>query len=97
MKLTDWMAQAKLSDAELALEAGVTRSYISRLRTGDVSPTLATALRIQEVTNGEVELEQMLPGHLRPGFTLPARRSAVPPDTSRKQPAPKASTRRASA
>lgn len=46
MTLSEYMARHKNTDAEIAARLGVTRSYISFIRTEARSPSLALALRI---------------------------------------------------
>lgn len=96
--LESWMKDNGHSDASLADRVGVTRPYISRLRAGDVSPSLEQALKIFKFTKGEVPLEQLLPGHARPHFTRPVRvRGPKPKGSAQKPPARKASRPHASA
>lgn len=99
MDLTTWMKANGENDQSVGDKIGVTRSYVFRVRLGQVSPSLVIALAIHGFTNGEVELEQLLPRHLRPGVKpSPARasKSDAKPDSVRKLPAPRASKARAS-
>jgi transcriptional regulator with XRE-family HTH domain len=96
--LESWMRDNGHNDASLADAVGVTRPYISRLRAGDVSPSLEQALKIFKFTKGKVPLEQLLPGHARPNFTRPVRiRGPKRKDNVQKPPARRASQSRASA
>lgn len=100
MDLPDWQSKHRVDDQELADAVGVTRSYINRVRRGDVNPSLKIALDIYAYTNKEVELEQLLPRAFRPGFKLPPQRPTGPqPATKSVQTpaAPKASKSHASA
>jgi transcriptional regulator with XRE-family HTH domain len=73
MDLTQWMAENTRSDAEIGRAIGVTRAYIKRIRNGRANLSLEVALRLEEITKGEVPLEMMLPHELRPapGFKRP--------------------------
>ena len=66
MTLSEWMKANGKVDQEIGDALGVTRSYVTRIRAGDVHPSLGVGLALQEVTGGEVELVNLLPRHLRP-------------------------------
>jgi len=78
MDLPDWQAKHRVDDQELADAVGVTRTYINKIRRGDVNPSLKTALDIYAYTDRQVELEQLVPRAFRPGFKLPPRRPTGP-------------------
>jgi DNA-binding XRE family transcriptional regulator len=69
MDLATWQDKYGVSDETLALAVGVTRPYISRLRTGQVNPSLVTALKVWEYTRRKVDLTSLQPLHMRPDFT----------------------------
>ena len=83
MDLQTWMASKKLTDQKVADALAVTRPYITRLRAGQVNPTLVSALKIVDYSNGKIDIRQLLPISLRPPLKAKG--------TARKQPAPKAS------
>ena len=96
MNLTDWMKKYDVTDEKLAKFVGVSRPYISRVRAGNVNLSLEKALKIQAFTRQEVDLEQLLPVHARPGFKRPAP-PTKPPKTVRRRPGRRASTQPATA
>jgi transcriptional regulator with XRE-family HTH domain len=71
MDLQAWMAAQKITDQKLADAIAVTRPYITRLRAGQVNPTLVSALKIVDYTKGEVDIRQLLPISMRPSLTPP--------------------------
>ena len=81
MTLEEWMRANGKVDQAVADALDVTRSYVTRIRAGDVHPSLGLALRLQEITGGEVELVNLLPRALRPRAPAPV---PTPP-----KPAPK--------
>ncbi len=63
MKLADWMEDHEKTAAEVGRMCGVHRSAISRLLTGQRSPTFDLALRIWEATGRKVGLEAWRDSH----------------------------------
>lgn len=47
-------AKDNITDAKLAAQLGLAREQVQKLRAGKRGPSLATALKIQERTNGEI-------------------------------------------
>jgi transcriptional regulator with XRE-family HTH domain len=68
MNLADWMNENNISDNDLEKAIGVTRSYVSRIRRGKVEPNLGVALTIWRYSDRVVDLESMLPHHMRDKF-----------------------------
>ena len=60
MKLTQWLAQQRVSARTLARILGVSPSTITRILSGQ-TPTLETAALIEEVTEGAVSFRDLLP------------------------------------
>jgi transcriptional regulator with XRE-family HTH domain len=54
MKITDWLTQNKISDADFAERIGVTRQALWRYKAGDRIPKVRILERIQHETCGEV-------------------------------------------
>jgi transcriptional regulator with XRE-family HTH domain len=50
MNLDQWMASKKWSDARLAEAVGVSRPFITRIRTGERQPSITVAKRLMKVT-----------------------------------------------
>lgn len=50
MSLDQWMADKKWSNAKLAAAVGVSRPFISRIRSGERQPSLPVAERLSKVT-----------------------------------------------
>jgi len=90
MDLREWLSKEKMSIQAFADEVRIDRTYISKVLTGRVHPSLAVALDIRAATRGEVPLEQLLPLAIRPPSTGP-----VKPSTSRKTADPSTSRSRA--
>lgn len=60
MHLSDYMAMNGLRDDDLSVMLGRNRTTVNRLRRGLHLPSLAIAQKIQEVTNGEVSVNDWL-------------------------------------
>lgn len=88
MDLHTWMATHDVIEQTLADAVGIHRGYLNRIRSGHVNVSLATALAIQDVTGGKVDLETLLPRHLQPWRPRPVLRvrRASRPSTPRKRP-----------
>ena len=71
MDLETWMKKRHLIDQEVADAVGLSRGYLNNVRRGAVHINLATALAIQDFTDGEVGLEELLPTRLRPWQSVP--------------------------
>jgi transcriptional regulator with XRE-family HTH domain len=91
MDLTQWMRTKDVSDQDVADAVGLTRSYITRIRHGQVHPSLGVALDLHKLSDGQVALEMLLPRALRP------KPRQKPKGTSRKPAAAKASRSREAA
>jgi transcriptional regulator with XRE-family HTH domain len=111
MDLTEWFRANGYTDQSAADAVGLTRSYVHRIRTGQVHPSLGVALALHNLTKSEVSLEMLLPRALRPAMPKPpkAAKSDKPeaakpdkptttkPDKPRKKPAKKPPAARAAA
>ncbi len=76
MDLATWMIRNDVVDQQLADTIDKTRSYVNRVRNGDVHPSLGVALAIWDFTNREIPIEQLLPRAQRPKLkqrSLPSR------------------------
>jgi transcriptional regulator with XRE-family HTH domain len=93
MNLETWMSDNKLTDQTVSEAVGVTRSYISRIRYGQVHPSLGVALAIWDYTGRRIELVSLLPKHWR--VTPP--QPVTPVGTPRRPAVRKASKSRAAA
>lgn len=52
--LADWMRRNGVRDNEIAQVVGRDRSIVSRIRRGELVPTLSVAVAIERLTGGEV-------------------------------------------
>jgi DNA-binding XRE family transcriptional regulator len=93
MNLETWMNEHGLTDQAVSEAIGVTRSYVSRIRYGQVHPSLGVALAIWEYSKHQVELISLLPKHWR--VTPP--QPVTPVGTPRRPAVRKASKSRAAA
>jgi transcriptional regulator with XRE-family HTH domain len=77
MLLRDWMIDRNIKDAELATLLGCERSYVTKLRRRQATPSLDVAAKIVAATGGRVSYDDLRGGIDRPaGLAEPA--SAVP-------------------
>jgi len=53
-KLADWMRRNGVRDNDIAKVVGRDRSIVSRIRRGELVPTLSVAVAIERLTGGEV-------------------------------------------
>lgn len=61
MHLRDYMKERKLTPAAMAAQIGrVSEGHVKKLMYGERQPSLPVALRIEEITEGEVKAEEML-------------------------------------
>lgn len=97
MDLVTWMTANNKSTQDIADKIGKTRPYVSRIRRGEVNPSLSVAMKIVRFTKGEVEIEHLLPRAERPKVKQPRGRPRKTPDTAQKRPVTKASKLSASA
>jgi transcriptional regulator with XRE-family HTH domain len=74
MNLQQWLIKEGRTIQHFADEVGVDRTYISKVITGHVHPSLAVALDLRDAVRGEVPLEYFLPRALRPTAGLPKKR-----------------------
>ncbi|WP_246252053.1 helix-turn-helix domain-containing protein [Ancylobacter pratisalsi] len=66
MNLANYLAANELTDAAFAERIGRERSFVTRLRTGRATPSLATVAAIQVATNGAVTATDFMPTILPP-------------------------------
>ena len=52
--LSEYLKSERISQSAFASQIGITQSVVSKLAAGVVTPSLATALRIEAVTGGKV-------------------------------------------
>lgn len=60
MQLFEYMITRDVSQSSLAKRIGVSQPTLSRYVSGDVLPNVVTALKIQQVTSGDVPVEAWL-------------------------------------
>lgn len=60
MKLFEWLAREKISKRHLAAQIGVHENHIYKIVKGDFFPSYQVAKRIQEYTNGEVTVDELI-------------------------------------
>lgn len=61
MKLEEWMAANKMSDAELAGRVGRDRSVVSKLRKGQILPSIEVLGVLTRISEGQVTVADFLP------------------------------------
>jgi transcriptional regulator with XRE-family HTH domain len=61
MKLSAWLSDKGVSDADFGAMIGRSRSAVSRLRREETQPDWETAAKIREATNGAVTPNDFLP------------------------------------
>jgi len=61
MKLQNWLKEKGFSKAEFARKIGVSRHALYLYLKGKRQPRLDIALRIEEATNGEVTVKDLIP------------------------------------
>lgn len=54
MKLKTWLRQVKMQQQDFAKKVPLNEQHLSRLVTGKVNPSMKTARRIEELTEGAV-------------------------------------------
>ncbi len=57
MTLSEYLRHKMLSPAEFAREAGLSRSAVSRLLSGDRNPSWSTVRKVYDATDGLVRTE----------------------------------------
>ena len=62
MWIDEWLFKEGMSQTEFAVKVGITREYLGRIILGHVRGSPDVAKKIQEMTNGEVTLEEILFG-----------------------------------
>lgn len=62
MNLKDYLEKENISPSAWAKKVGISQPIISRFLAGGRGVSLATALRIQEATNGQVRVEDLASG-----------------------------------
>ena len=60
MRLRDWIHGRRIRLVKVSELVGVTPGYMSRIKEGHVLPSLPVALRIRDVTGGEVSPDDLL-------------------------------------
>jgi transcriptional regulator with XRE-family HTH domain len=60
--ISDWLEKNDLTQKELAVGIGISRSYLARIITGDSIPSKRVAKKIEAFTNGEITTEDILAG-----------------------------------
>lgn len=58
--LSEYLEQSSITQRQLADAVGVSRSYLSEIAKRVKTPSLETALRIQEATGGKVDLHSLV-------------------------------------
>ena len=61
MKLEEWMHENKVSDADLAGRVGRDRTIISKLRKGQIKPSLEVLVAVTRITEGQVTVNDFMP------------------------------------
>lgn len=61
MTLASYMKEHDLTDAAFARLIKVDRSVVTKLRSGKITPSIRTASRIINATNGAVSLDSLIP------------------------------------
>lgn len=57
--LTKWRTEKKLTQSELAEKLNVTRWMVNRIETFERNPSMSLSMKIAEVTQGSVSLDDM--------------------------------------
>jgi transcriptional regulator with XRE-family HTH domain len=60
MTLSEWLERHRMTQAEFADKIGVSEGTISRIRRGINTPGLDIAIKIQDVTNNQVGLADLI-------------------------------------
>lgn len=60
VQLFEYMITKDVSQSSLAKRIGISQPTLSRYVSGDVLPNVVTALKIQQITSGEVPVEAWL-------------------------------------
>lgn len=60
--ISTYLADAKISQAQLARQANISRSYLSELVNGAKVPSLKVAMAIERATRGKVKAASWLEG-----------------------------------
>lgn len=61
MKLDQWMTENGVSDLDLAARVGRDRTVISKLRKGQIGPSIEVLGAITRLSDGQVTVEDFLP------------------------------------
>lgn len=61
MRLTAYLQENKISDAEFARRVGVSHSLVHRWKSGEKRPSMETAARIRDATDGAVSADDFMP------------------------------------
>jgi len=57
--LTKWRTKKKLTQSELAEKLNITRWMVNRIETFERNPSMSLSMKIAEVTQGDVSLDDM--------------------------------------
>lgn len=66
MELDDWLWKNRITQKQVSLETGIPMMTIGQIKRKMFVPNLITAMKLQEYTNGEINLIEMLPDKRRP-------------------------------
>lgn len=62
MKVKEWIAEKKMTQADLAEWLEVDRSWINQVLNGKRKPSAKIARRIESITNGRIKAVQVMSG-----------------------------------
>lgn len=60
MKLSEWQRDNEISDIALGIKLGIHPSHISHIKAGRKRPSPQLALKIEEITKGNVTIMELL-------------------------------------
>lgn len=60
MRLSEYLANQKISDSEFARRVGVSHSLVHRWKSGEKRPSMETASRIRDATGGAVTADDFM-------------------------------------
>ena len=63
MKLEKYLKKNNLSVREFARQSKISHTSIQRYKTGERTPRLEVALKIEKLTNGEVKVKDLCPAY----------------------------------
>lgn len=62
MKLNEYLKKYKITISEFSRRINYGKGNISRIIKGEITPSLKTALKIEQATNGEVPVQKLAKG-----------------------------------